>query len=219
MIVIGAGWFAKELYQAMVFNNPEFKNENLFFFDNVSENLPNKILGKYKILRTTDEVREVFSNGSNEFCLGLSTPKHRYKLTNLFEQLGGKLTSVISASAYIDTLDTNVGDGCSVMHGTFISCNASIGRGTLLNVNSMIAHDVTIGEFAEIMPGVNITGLCHIGNYTSLGTGCILTPNVKIGNNCVIAAGSVVTKDIPDNSLVVGIMPSRVVEKLPKFEL
>ena len=36
--------------------------------------------------------------------------------------------------------------------------------------------------------------------------------NVKIGSNCIIGAGSVVTKDIPDNSVAVGI-PAKVIGK------
>ena len=219
MIVIGAGGFAKELIEALLSEKYNYDESNLFFFDNVSENIPEKFLGKYRILRTFDEVKKVFTEVSNEFCLGLSTPKIRYKLTKLFEQMEGKIVSVISANAYIGTLDTKIGRGCSIMHGTLVSCDASVGKGTLLNLNSVVGHDVTIGDFVEIMPGVNITGHCKIGDYTTIGTGVVVIPKVTIGSNCSIAAGSVVTKDVPDNSLVVGVLPSRVVERLPEFEL
>lgn len=42
-------------------------------------------------------------------------------------------------------------------------------------------------------------------------------PNVHIGNNCVIGAGAVVTKDIPDNSVAVGV-PARVIESIEEYE-
>ena len=35
-------------------------------------------------------------------------------------------------------------------------------------------------------------------------------PDVRIGSNCIVAAGSVVTKDVPDNSIVAGV-PARVI--------
>lgn len=43
-----------------------------------------------------------------------------------------------------------------------------------------------------------------IGNDVWIGANCVILPGVKIGNGCVIAAGSIVTKDIQDNSIVMG---------------
>ncbi|MBF0900795.1 MAG: sugar O-acetyltransferase, partial [Atopobium sp.] len=48
------------------------------------------------------------------------------------------------------------------------------------------------------------------GNVTVL-------PGVTIGNNCVIGANSLVTKDIPDNSLVVG-SPAKVVRQITEAD-
>ncbi|MBK6732484.1 MAG: hypothetical protein IPG60_16520 [Bacteroidetes bacterium] len=52
-----------------------------------------------------------------------------------------------------------------------------------------------------------------IGNLTSIGASVTILPNIVVGNNVVVGAGSVVTKDIPDYSLVVGV-PGRLVKKL-----
>ena len=51
-----------------------------------------------------------------------------------------------------------------------------------------------------------------IGNSVWIGGNVIVNPGVTIGNRCVIGAGSVVTKDIPDDSVAVG-NPARVVRK------
>ena len=53
----------------------------------------------------------------------------------------------------------------------------------------------------------------HIGKNCWLGAGVIVVPGVTIGDNTVIGAGSVVTKDIPANSLAVG-NPCRVLREL-----
>lgn len=52
-----------------------------------------------------------------------------------------------------------------------------------------------------------------IGDNCWLASNVTVCPGVTIGKNCVIGAGSVVTKNIPDNSLVLGV-PGRVVRKI-----
>ena len=53
----------------------------------------------------------------------------------------------------------------------------------------------------------------EIGNNVWIGGNVVVLPGVKIGDNCVIGAGSVVTKDVPDNSVAVG-NPCKVIKKL-----
>ncbi len=52
-----------------------------------------------------------------------------------------------------------------------------------------------------------------IGENSSIGANSTILPGVKIGRNCMIGAGSVVTKDVPDNALVLG-NPARIVKFL-----
>lgn len=65
------------------------------------------------------------------------------------------------------------------------------------------------GKFADIEYGAPIT----IGDNCWLASNVTVCGGVKIGNGCVIAAGAVVTHDIPDNSLVMGI-PGKVVRQI-----
>ncbi|MCH1940704.1 acyltransferase [Holdemania massiliensis] len=51
-------------------------------------------------------------------------------------------------------------------------------------------------------------GRIEVGEYSFVGTGSIIMPGVKIGKNCVIGAGSVITHDIPDETVAVGV-PAR----------
>ena len=50
----------------------------------------------------------------------------------------------------------------------------------------------------------------HIGNDVWIGGNVTIMPGLTIGNNVVIAAGAVVTKDVPDNSLVAGVPAKKV---------
>jgi maltose O-acetyltransferase len=53
----------------------------------------------------------------------------------------------------------------------------------------------------------------HIGDNVWIGRSAIILPGVTIGDNAVVAAGAVVTKDVPDATLVAG-NPARVVRTL-----
>lgn len=55
----------------------------------------------------------------------------------------------------------------------------------------------------------------HIGRRVFLGVGVVVLPNVTIGENSIIGANSVVTRDIPPNSVAVG-APARVVRTLDR---
>ena len=43
-----------------------------------------------------------------------------------------------------------------------------------------------------------------------IGLGSIIMPNVRIGENCIIGAGSVVTKDVPNNTVVAGVPAKKI---------
>lgn len=60
------------------------------------------------------------------------------------------------------------------------------------------------------------SGKVVIGDNVFLGTGCIILKGVTIGNNCIIGVHSVVTKDIPPNSVAAGI-PARVIYTIEEY--
>lgn len=103
-------------------------------------------------------------------------------------------------------------DTCPVTIGDNVMCGPNTSLVTPLHPllpeqrNARLQAD---GKVADIEYGAPIT----IGDNCWLASNVTVCPGVTIGNNCVIGAGSVVTKDIPDNSLVLGV-PGRVVRKI-----
>ena len=71
---------------------------------------------------------------------------------------------------------------------------------------TFVTHDGGTWAFRDIEKYTKVIkyGCIEIGSRTFLGCNCIIMPGVKIGERCVIGAGSVVTHNIPDNSVVVG---------------
>lgn len=109
-----------------------------------------------------------------------------------------------------------------------------IGNNTYINYNCCFLDSakVTIGDYVYMGPNCNIFTPCHpihhelrkekvteyalpvtVGSHSWIGGDVVITPGVTIGENCVIGAGSVVTKDIPDNSIAVG-NPCKVIRQI-----
>jgi len=205
MIIAGAKGFAKELLEVVY---RTIKDDNILFFDNISEDLPNKLYNRFDIIRDETTLKKI---DNSKFCLGVGVPRVRVLLTNLFKRNGKELCTIISNKATIGSFDTQIGIGCTIMDQVIITNDIKIGQGTLINLNSTVGHDTVIGNFCDISPNVNISGRCNIGNFCSIGTNAVIIPDITIGNNCIIGAGSVITKNIPDNSVVVGV-PGKIIK-------
>ncbi len=79
-----------------------------------------------------------------------------------------------------------------------------------------VTHDGATLLFRNKEPDLEITKPIIIGDNVYIGTRALIMPGVTIGNNCIVAAGSIVTKDIPNNSLVAGV-PARIIKTSEEY--
>lgn len=66
------------------------------------------------------------------------------------------------------------------------------------------------------LENATIFGKIKVGDNCHIGMNSIIMPNVTIGNNCIIGCGAIVTRDIPDNSIAVGV-PARVINSIDNY--
>ena len=117
-----------------------------------------------------------------------------------------------------------------VDYGTYIT----VGSGTFINygLTALDVAPITIGDDVQMGPNVQLLTPTHpidpeqrrnkleaakpivIGDNVWLGGGAIVLPGVTIGENSIVGAGSVVTRDVPANCVVVG-NPARVLRSIP----
>lgn len=129
----------------------------------------------------------------------------------------------VSSSAYItNTGKLDIGDNVWVNHnvridasgGVKICDGCQIGYGAMiLSHSTHMAIRLNGAEFInmDIPDRVGyIRKPVEIGEYTFIGGGSAVLPGVKIGKGCVVGVNSVVTKDVPDYSIVAG-SPARII--------
>lgn len=143
----------------------------------------------------------------------------------LFEHIG---ENVSVGLPFICDYGCNISLGSNVsvnMNCTFVDCNKiTVGNNVLIASNVQIytaAHPIELAD--RLTPGWNAgSGEYFCRTYALpvsiedgcwIGGGAIILPGVTIGKGTVIGAGSVVTKDIPDNCVAAG-NPCRIIRRI-----
>jgi acetyltransferase-like isoleucine patch superfamily enzyme len=119
---------------------------------------------------------------------------------------------------YARSIGVTVGDRCRLIGVTFSTepYLVQIGDHVSATKTHFETHDGGVWVFRDEHPELDIVRPIRVGDNVYFGYGCIVLPGVTIGSNVVIGAGSIVTRDIPDNSVSVGI-PARVIKRLEEY--
>ena len=136
-----------------------------------------------------------------------------------------KLGNGVKLSKFINLYGCEIGDETKIGAFVEIQKNASVGRRCKISSHTFICEGVTIEDNVFIGHGVMFINDSYpratangqlqtqanwkvertvIKNGASIGTGATILSNVTIGENAIVGAGSVVTKDVPANSIVAG---------------
>lgn len=197
MVIGGAGGHALEILEELQYQSKS--NQFVFFVD---PGFPAaETLQSFPVVQSLSILENKFKSDPL-FTLGVGLPDSRQKFMNTFEQIGGKYYPLHSARAHVSATSSGLFDA---MAFSFVGPQTQVGKGVLVNLRANVHHESVIGDYSEIGPGALILGRVIIGKRCRIGAGAVILPGVEIGDQVVVGAGAVVTKNFPDNQILVGV--------------
>ena len=149
-----------------------------------------------------------------------------------------KLGQNVKLSKFINLYGCEIGDESKIGAFVEIQKNASVGQRCKISSHTFICEGVTIEDNVFIGHGVMFINDSYprataadgnlqtegdwkvertvVKRGASIGSGATILSNVSIGENAIVGAGSVVTKDVPPGSIVVG-NPAKVLRYIDQI--
>ncbi len=181
--------------------------EGTQIFEPVTLGFPSREnLGKTGFTGTTIGHHAVLRSGTIIYCdviIGNNFQSGHNTLIREKTRVGDR--TAIGTATVIDG-NTRIGNDVSLQSMVYIPTNTSIGDHVFIGPNAILTND-------RYPPSGSLTGPM-IKNGAAIGANATILPGVTIGEGAFIAAGSIVTRDVPDHMMAIG-SPARVKE-LPK---
>lgn len=199
LCIYGAGGLGREFLSIIEISKfPKW--EEILFIDDTSED---SLVNGIKVVPFEVFINDIDEKSNYEFIIANGEPRNRRLLCQKVKENGFELANIIADSAIV-ARTAKYGDGAVVHWQSILSTEVNIGNNVMVGKNAMLGHDVQVGDNSVISACSYIGGFTTIGDNSFVGAGAVLRDHIHVGKNCVIGLGSVVTKNVEDNSVMVG---------------
>ncbi|MSU57637.1 MAG: acetyltransferase [Pedosphaera sp.] len=140
------------------------------------------------------------------FVNGIGSPANFWRKAEILQTTGlaaERFETIIHPQASVSSL-ARLGHGVVALAGAAIGARAEIENHVFLLQGTVVSHDCCIGDHGCVASGACLSGSVHVAAASYIGANASVRSGVKIGSRSLVGIGSVVLKDVPDNSIVVG---------------
>jgi sugar O-acyltransferase (sialic acid O-acetyltransferase NeuD family) len=199
-LIVGGGGFAKEVvqYAEDCISSGFLHGQIRGVFSPTTPEAD--ILTKTEWLGSEDDYT---FRSEDRLLIALGDGRKRLALAAKLEQAGANFATLIHPTAYVAPT-ASVGLGCIIAPFGFVGPSAILANHTVLNTYASIGHDGQTAQGVTLSPYACINGNAWLGEAAFLGSHASVSPWVKMGRISKLTAGSVLSADCPDGSLMIG---------------
>lgn len=121
------------------------------------------------------------------------------------------LNVVTYISPKANVYSPHIGKG-AIIRAAHIGVNVRVGKGCIINNNTLLTHDINLGDFCFVGAGSVFGGCVEVGNNCFIGLNSTIRDHVHLGDKTLVGAGAVVIKNAGPESVLVG-NPARTLPK------
>ena len=202
LLIVGARGWGREVYGECI-NNSAYKNGEFDvkgFLDSKSDAFEG-LRGDYPPIICSPEDYEIQEDDIFFVALGDSNWRKHY--VELIEKKGGQFLTIISDNAVINPT-ASIGEGSFICGWSSVSDNVTVGKHVVINGFSILGHDAIVKDYTTLLSYTFLGGYAEVGTLSTMNPKSMIIPHKKVGDNCVVGAGSVVIRNVKDDTHVLG---------------
>lgn len=151
------------------------------------------------------------------YTLGTPSSQKYQLIEDLKKRYALTFSTLIHPTVHLGS-NVQIGEGVTIDVRSVVAANVHLRDFSCVNKCVSIGHDVRIGRYALIAPGVFVGGSCQIGEKCTIGMQATILSNLAIGDWTVIGAASLVTKDVPKRVVAYGV-PAKIVRENDEVDI
>jgi sugar O-acyltransferase (sialic acid O-acetyltransferase NeuD family) len=205
-VILGGGGHARVLIDCLVATGVA---ELVGLLDAKASGTGERVFG-LPVLGSDAVLPELRESGVTHFVVGLGGVENNRPRARLFDlgcAAGLMPLTVCHPSAVISTYCT-IGAGCQMLACSVVNAGAQLGQNVIINTGGIVEHDCRVADHAHIATGARLASTVSVGVGAHVGAGATVVQCRSIGAWSVVGAGAVVVRDVPIETVVVGV-PAR----------
>lgn len=106
-----------------------------------------------------------------------------------------------------------IGQGTQVLSQAIIAADTKIGKSCIINHRASVDHECVVGNGVHLAPASTLCGCITLGDNVMIGANATILPRITIGDDTIVGAGAVVTRNLPEGIVAFG-NPARIIRNI-----